>query len=84
MLCTGVQLDAGEVGVQRFGDFEVEVFDSSSDYVSLLKSIFDFPALRTFLARPDFKFIFDGMHGGKSVCLAVLSISPYQTPLPST
>ena len=66
IVCVCWQLDAVEVGVHRFGDFEVEVFDSSSDYVSLLKSIFDFPALRTFLARPDFQFAFDGMHGGTS------------------
>lgn len=33
------------------------------DYLRLLKGIFDFRALRDFLGRSDFKFVFDGMHG---------------------
>ena len=57
-------VSAAAVGVQHFGDaFSVEVVDPSADYVPLLKTIFDFPALRALLARPDFKFTLDGMHG---------------------
>ena len=33
------------------------------EYVVLLKSVFDFPRLKTLVARPDFNFVFDGMHG---------------------
>lgn len=33
------------------------------EYVALLKTVFDFPSLRSLLARPDFSFVFDGMHG---------------------
>jgi phosphoglucomutase len=62
------EIDASEVGITHYTSadgslFTVEVFDSSADYVPLLKSIFDFPALRAFLAQPDFKFTFDGMNG---------------------
>eukprot|EP00897_Mesotaenium_endlicherianum_P010385 jgi/Mesen1/9375/ME000610S08691 len=45
------------------GPFDVEVFDSADDYLGLMKSIFDFAAIKTLLARPDFKFLFDGLHG---------------------
>lgn len=31
--------------------------------MALLKSVFDFPRLAALLARPDFSFVFDGMHG---------------------
>ena len=29
----------------------------------LLKKIFDFDGLKKLLSRPDFKFVFDGLHG---------------------
>ena len=45
------------------GGFRLAVIDPVDDYVKLLKSVFDFPALKRLLARPDFSFIFDGMHG---------------------
>jgi phosphoglucomutase len=45
------------------GGFRARVIDSVEDYVRLLKTIFDFGALKRLLARPDFSFIFDGMHG---------------------
>lgn len=33
------------------------------EYITLLKTVFDFPQLKSLLARPDFSFVFDGMHG---------------------
>lgn len=50
-------------GEDKFGQFLVEVIDPVEDYLRLLKDIFNFRALRSFLARPDFKFTFDAMHG---------------------
>lgn len=41
----------------------VQVIDEVEDYLKLLKSIYDFNALSHLLRRPDFKFVFDGMHG---------------------
>ncbi|RLN97299.1 hypothetical protein BBJ28_00016168 [Nothophytophthora sp. Chile5] len=41
----------------------VEVFDSAEDHVGLLKTIFDFHAIKKLTARPDFSFAFDAMSG---------------------
>ena len=43
--------------------FPSQVIDPVEDYVKLLKTIYDFPALARLLARPDFSFVIDGMHG---------------------
>jgi phosphoglucomutase len=47
----------------KFGDFTVQVIDPVEDYLRLLRKIYDFDALKSFLARPDFKFTFDGLSG---------------------
>lgn len=41
---------------------QVEVIDPVQDYLTVLKSIFDFQLLRTFLQRSDFKMVFDALH----------------------
>ena len=41
----------------------MQVFDPVEDYVKLLRTIFDFDALKALLRKPDFTFTFDGMHG---------------------
>ncbi|ERM94147.1 hypothetical protein AMTRI_Chr04g188370 [Amborella trichopoda] len=62
-----VDVDISVLGVSSFqgpeGTFEVEVFDSTTDYVKLMKSIFDFESLRKLLSSPKFTFCFDGLHG---------------------
>lgn len=40
-----------------------QVIDPVEDYLKLIHKIYDFCALRKLLARKDFKFSFDGMHG---------------------
>jgi phosphoglucomutase len=40
-----------------------QVIDPVEDYLKLLHRIYDFGALRRLLARKDFCFTFDGMHG---------------------
>ena len=40
----------------------MEVVDSVADYLTLLKEVFDFPALRAFVTRSDFSMVFDAMH----------------------
>lgn len=50
------------MGVTKFGDFEVEVVDPVEDYLATLKEVFDFPLLKSFLARKDFSLVFDAMH----------------------
>ncbi|CAB1105895.1 unnamed protein product [Ectocarpus sp. CCAP 1310/34] len=56
-----VNLDV--VGKTKVAGMDVEVIDPVEEYVALLKTVFDFPSLRALLARPDFNFVFDGMHG---------------------
>ena len=39
--------------------------DSVEDYVQLLKEIFDFEQIKQFFENnPNFKVLFDGLHGG--------------------
>ncbi len=44
-------------------EINVEVIDTTEAHVNLLKSVFDFPAIKTFLSRPDFSLVYDAMHG---------------------
>lgn len=41
----------------------IEIFDAAEDHVKLLKEIFDFPAIRQLISRPDFSFRYDSMSG---------------------
>jgi len=52
-----------KIGSYTFGKMKIEVIDATVEYLDLMKSIFDFPALKKFLQRKDFKFIYDAMHG---------------------
>ena len=51
-----------QVGVTKFGEFEVEVVDPVADYLAQLKEVFDFALLKKFLSRKDFTMVFDAMH----------------------
>ena len=41
----------------------MQVIDSVEDYLKLMRTIFDFDALKALLHKPDFTFTFDAMHG---------------------
>ena len=41
----------------------VTIIDPFEEYVNVLKSCFDFEALKQFGSRSDFSILFDGMHG---------------------
>eukprot|EP00741_Cyanophora_paradoxa_P018917 tig00021105_g18262.t1 len=56
-------VDLSKLGSTKFGDFEVEIVDSVDDYLALMKTIFDFDALKKFCSRPDFKILVDSLHG---------------------
>ncbi|CAK7326775.1 unnamed protein product [Dovyalis caffra] len=60
-------VDIAAIGVTSFGgpegQFDVEVFDSASDYVKLMKSIFDFESIRKLLSSQKFTFCYDALHG---------------------
>lgn len=75
-ICDIPAVNISEIGTTSFGDFSVEVVDSVDDYVLLMKSIFDFESIRTFLGSTNFKVLFDGMHGGIMILL-ILVTGPY-------
>ncbi|KAL4897143.1 hypothetical protein BDV59DRAFT_169886 [Aspergillus ambiguus] len=57
-------VDTTTIGSKTYGPLEVEVVHSTADYVTMMKEIFDFDLIRSFLSsHPDFKVLFDGMHG---------------------
>jgi len=57
-------VDLSTIGTQHIGNLEVEIIDSVADYVVLLKNIFDFDLIKSFLkSNPEFTVLFDGMHG---------------------
>ncbi|RAL49979.1 unnamed protein product [Cuscuta campestris] len=60
-------VDISSVGVKSFsgpeGQFDVDVFDSTTDYVKLMKSIFDFQCIQKLLSSPNFTFCYDALHG---------------------
>jgi len=72
-------------------EFCVEVVDPVAEYAALLERIFDFGALRAFVARPDFAMVYDAMSGvagpyGRRVLCERLGVPPGAllrcTPLP--
>eukprot|EP00244_Chara_vulgaris_P002449 TRINITY_DN1433_c0_g1_i3.p1 TRINITY_DN1433_c0_g1~~TRINITY_DN1433_c0_g1_i3.p1 ORF type:complete len:675 (-),score=170.04 TRINITY_DN1433_c0_g1_i3:330-2312(-) len=54
-------VNLSELGETKHGDFSVEVIDPVSDYLGLLREVFDFDALKALIARPDFRLVFDAM-----------------------
>lgn len=58
------EVDLSTIGSKTYGPIEVEIIDSTADYVAMLKSIFNFDLIRSFLkSQPDFKVLFDGLSG---------------------
>ncbi|KAK9386828.1 hypothetical protein V1515DRAFT_580525 [Lipomyces mesembrius] len=52
------------IGTKSYGNLTVEIVDSTADYVVMLKEIFDFGLIKSFLAsKPEFKVLFDALHG---------------------
>jgi len=57
-------IDLSTIGTKTYGPLEVEIVHSTTDYVAMLKEIFDFDLIKSFLkAHPDFKVLFDGLSG---------------------
>eukprot|EP00249_Psilotum_nudum_P011138 c22985_g1_i1 orf=320-2071(+) len=61
------QVDITKLGTSTFvgpdGPFDVDIIDSTEDYVKLLKDIFDFQTIKDLILRPEFTFCFDALHG---------------------
>ena len=57
-------VNISSLGSQTYGSLEVEIIHSTTDYVNMLKSIFDFNLIRSFMkGNPDFKILFDALSG---------------------
>ncbi|MCJ1440660.1 MAG: Phosphoglucomutase-5 [Stictis urceolatum] len=58
------EVDLSTTGTKTYGSLEVEIIDSTADYVAMLKDIFDFPLIKDFLnTHKDFKVLFDALSG---------------------
>lgn len=82
-------VDISTIGTKTYGSLEVEVIDSTTDYVDMLKDIFDFPTIKKFFnSHPHFKILFDGLHGvtgpyGKAIFDGELGLAATQNCDPS-
>jgi len=57
-------VDLSTIGTKEYGSLEVEIIDSRADYIAMLKSIFDFSLIKSFLhANSSFKTLFDALSG---------------------
>lgn len=57
-------VDINTIGIKTYGSLEVEIIDSTADYVQMLKEIFDFDLIKKFFkTHTDFKILFDALHG---------------------
>lgn len=78
-------IDLSSIGTQTYGDLEVQIVDCVSDYMEMLKDIYDFDLIRSFFkSQPDFKVLFDGLSGvtgpyGKAIFEGELGLGPEST-----
>ncbi|KAK3330279.1 phosphoglucomutase 2 [Apodospora peruviana] len=78
-------IDITTIGTKTYGDLEVQIVDSTADYVEMLKDIFDFDLIKKFFAtHTDFKVLFDGLSGvtgpyGKAIFQEELGLGPDST-----
>lgn len=78
-------VDISTVGTRTYGNLEVEVVNSTADYMEMLRDIFDFDLIKKFFAtHSDFKVLFDGLSGvtgpyGKAIFEDELGLGPEST-----
>ncbi|QRW07158.1 phosphoglucomutase/phosphomannomutase, alpha/beta/alpha domain protein [Ceratobasidium sp. AG-Ba] len=79
-------LDAGELDLSKiashtYGPLEVEIIDSVKDYLVLLKEIFDFALIKSYLhANPTYRVLFDGLNGVTGPYAKAIFIDELQLP----
>ncbi|KNZ75140.1 Phosphoglucomutase [Termitomyces sp. J132] len=58
-------VDLSKIGEATYGPTKISIIDSVADYLVLLKDIFDFPLIKSFLEahQNDYHVLFDGLHG---------------------
>lgn len=55
-------INLDELGEHKRGNTLIRVIDSVADYAELMRSLFDFDAMRALIAGPSFNLCFDAMH----------------------
>ena len=67
-ICHDITVDLTTIGSQTWDvegqKFTVTIKDSVQDYISLMKEIFDFPLLKSFLSESGLKLLLNAMNGG--------------------
>jgi phosphoglucomutase len=61
LIADAPDIDLGRIATHQVDGMRVEVFDPVSDYLELMRSLFDFDALRG-MFRSGFRLAFDAMH----------------------
>ena len=57
-------VDLSQTGIVHVGPLEVEIIDPTADYVALIKDIFDFPLIKSFIGKTaGFEVLFDALNG---------------------
>ncbi|KAI9808869.1 MAG: Phosphoglucomutase-2 [Phylliscum demangeonii] len=78
-------VDLATIGSTTYGPLEVEVVDSVTDYMEMLRGIFDFGLIRRFLAKhADFQVLFDALHGVTGPYATALFVTELGLPASST
>lgn len=60
------KVDLSKIGTVQAGPIEVEIIDPTADYVALMKEIFDFPLIKSFIEKAkaqNFSVLFDALNG---------------------
>lgn len=74
-------IDLSNVGKVTLEKIEIEIIDTVTDYIDLLKEIFDFDLIRAFFKKnPHFKVLFDALNGitgpyGRAIFIDELGLS---------
>ncbi|QRV92997.1 phosphoglucomutase/phosphomannomutase, alpha/beta/alpha domain protein [Ceratobasidium sp. AG-Ba] len=75
------ELDLSKIGNHTYGPLEVEIIDSVKDYIILLKDIFDFALIKSYLhANPTYRVLFDGLNGVTGPYAKAIFIDELQLP----
>lgn len=57
-------IDLNKIGQVHVGDLKIDIIDSTADYTAMLKLIFDFDLIKSFLNKASgFKVLFDALNG---------------------
>ncbi|KAH3672143.1 hypothetical protein WICPIJ_010137 [Wickerhamomyces pijperi] len=76
------EIDLSVIGQTKVGELEIDIIDTTADYVAFLKEIFDFELIKTFLKDQEpkgFKVLFDALNGitgpyGKAIFVDELNL----------